>query len=155
MADSSSMEKNDILHKEALHEDADLGKEEAMHFGVLTPEEKVIEKKLRRKIDTLIMPLVVLVYLMNYIDRNNYAAAKLQGLMEDLGMSDTEYQLGLSILFVGYVCQVSINQCMHHQELTSVHRFSCKFHPICSSITAAGRPGTWDSSSSHGVWSPP
>lgn len=35
----------------------------------LSPEELVHEKKLRRKIDLLIMPLVVLVYLMNYIDR--------------------------------------------------------------------------------------
>jgi hypothetical protein len=35
----------------------------------LTEEEKVVEKKLRRRIDTLIMPLVILVYLMNYIDR--------------------------------------------------------------------------------------
>ena len=103
MADVSSIEKNDVLHKEGLHEDVEITKEEAMHFGVLTPEEKVIEKKLRKKIDSLIMPLVVLVYLMNYIDRNNYAAAKLQGLIEDLGMSATEYQLGLSILFVGYV----------------------------------------------------
>jgi hypothetical protein len=40
-----------------------------MHFGQLTEEELVIEKKLRRKIDSLIMPLVILVYLMNYIDR--------------------------------------------------------------------------------------
>lgn len=37
--------------------------------NVLTPEELVTEKKLRRKIDSLIMPLVILVYLMNYIDR--------------------------------------------------------------------------------------
>jgi len=35
----------------------------------LTPDELEVEKKLRRKIDSLIMPLVVLVYLMNYIDR--------------------------------------------------------------------------------------
>ena len=37
--------------------------------NILTPEELEVEKKLRRKIDLLIMPLVVLVYLMNYIDR--------------------------------------------------------------------------------------
>jgi hypothetical protein len=37
--------------------------------NVLTPDELEVEKKLRRKIDFLIMPLVVLVYLMNYIDR--------------------------------------------------------------------------------------
>jgi hypothetical protein len=42
---------------------------EVMHFGQLTDEELVLEKRLRRKIDTLIMPLVILVYLMNYIDR--------------------------------------------------------------------------------------
>jgi hypothetical protein len=44
-------------------------KEIATHFGKLTDEELVLEKKLRRKIDSLIMPLVILVYLMNYIDR--------------------------------------------------------------------------------------
>lgn len=61
------------------------------------------------------MPLVMLVYLMNYIDRNNYAAARLQGLEEDLGMSDTEYQLGLSILFVGYILgQVPSNLLLNH-----------------------------------------
>lgn len=43
---------------------------EVMHFGKLTEEELMIEKKLRRKIDLLIMPLVILVYLMNYIDRS-------------------------------------------------------------------------------------
>ena len=40
-----------------------------MHWGQLTEDELVIEKKLRRKIDALIMPCVILVYLMNYIDR--------------------------------------------------------------------------------------
>lgn len=101
----SSIEKGDIVHDEVLH-DHDLNavdKQTAMHIGVLSEEEKVVEKQLRKKIDTLIMPLVVLVYLMNYIDRNNYAAARLQGLESDLGMSQSEYQLGLSILFVGYV----------------------------------------------------
>lgn len=43
--------------------------EEAMHWGELTEEELHIEKKLRLKIDMLVMPLVILVYLMNYIDR--------------------------------------------------------------------------------------
>lgn len=40
---------------------------------------------------------------MNYIDRNNFAAAKLQGLVKDLHLVGNEYELGLSILFVGYV----------------------------------------------------
>lgn len=100
--------KTDIGHHETLRDDDVLGakpitSEEADHLRQLTPDELVAEKKLRRKIDTLIMPLVVLVYLMNYIDRNNYAAARLQGLETDLGLSPQQYQTGLSILFVGYV----------------------------------------------------
>lgn len=43
---------------------------EAMHFATLTEEELIIEAKLRRKIDIRIMPMVILVYLMNYIDRS-------------------------------------------------------------------------------------
>lgn len=35
----------------------------------LTAEERIIEKQLLRKIDLLIMPTVICVYLMNYIDR--------------------------------------------------------------------------------------
>ena len=34
--------------------------------------------------------------------RNNYAAARLQGLEADLGLTGDQYQTALSILFVGY-----------------------------------------------------
>jgi MFS family permease len=42
---------------------------------------------------------------MNYLDRNNIAAAKLKGLTEDLGIENDEakYQTCLSILYVGYI----------------------------------------------------
>ena len=52
-----------------LGEKATVTHDEAVHFGKLTEDELLIEKKLRLKIDILIMPLVILVYLMNYIDR--------------------------------------------------------------------------------------
>jgi hypothetical protein len=58
-----------ILDHDLLGDKATMSHDDAMHFGALTEEELVIEKKLVRKIDMLIMPLVVLVYLMNYIDR--------------------------------------------------------------------------------------
>nr|OQO31357.1 hypothetical protein B0A51_03352 [Rachicladosporium sp. CCFEE 5018] len=110
---------NGVAHKEVLHDHDVLGKdvtrEQAMHFGALTEEELVIEKKLRRKIDALVMPIVVSVYLMNYIDRNNYAAAKLQGLVEELDMTPADYQTGLSVLFVGYVLmQVPSNAVLNY-----------------------------------------
>ena len=37
--------------------------------AVLTEEERIIEKRMVRRIDFMILSLVILVYLMNYIDR--------------------------------------------------------------------------------------
>ncbi|KAJ9652385.1 hypothetical protein H2198_008354 [Neophaeococcomyces mojaviensis] len=112
-----------VIHDhEVLGNKASISHEEAMHFGVLSAEELVTEKKLRRKIDLLIMPMVVLVYLMNYIDRNNYAAARLQGLEEDLNLTPSQYQTGLSILFVGYILgQVPSNLILNHLGRPSLY----------------------------------
>lgn len=66
MADT---EQHALRDSEVIGEKAQMTQEEVIHLAELTEEELVIEKKLRRRIDTLIMPLVVLVYLLNYIDR--------------------------------------------------------------------------------------
>ena len=42
-------------------------------------------------------------YWLNYLDRNAIATAKLNTLEEDLGLTDTQYQTCVSILFVGYI----------------------------------------------------
>jgi hypothetical protein len=60
---------SDLRDTELMGEKVELSHEESIHWGELTAEELVIQKKLRRKIDSLIMPCVILVYLMNYIDR--------------------------------------------------------------------------------------
>lgn len=115
-------ESKTIADDELMGDKSGVTHEEAMHFGVLTPDELIVEKKLKRKIDGLIMPLVVLVYLMNYIDRNNYAAARLQGLEEDLGLNQAQYQTGLSILFVGYIiAQVPSNLVLNHLGRPSLY----------------------------------
>ncbi|KAG8161297.1 hypothetical protein KVR01_009561 [Diaporthe batatas] len=111
---------DDLPASEHIHDHDIIGDEKAIaetadHLRKLSPEELEVEKRLRKKIDVLIMPLCVLVYLMNYIDRNNYAAARLQGLEEDLNMTDREYQIGLSTLFVGYVLmQVPSNAMLNY-----------------------------------------
>lgn len=66
----NKMEHSDIGHQEAMRDHDVLGhgnatREDAMHWGELTEEEKVHEKKLKRKIDFMIMPLVMLVRLWN------------------------------------------------------------------------------------------
>ncbi|KAL4939440.1 hypothetical protein BDV06DRAFT_225039 [Aspergillus oleicola] len=55
------------------------------------------------KLDAIIMPCMVLMYIFNYLDRQNIAAAKLVGIEEDLSITDVQYQTCVSILFVGYI----------------------------------------------------
>jgi hypothetical protein len=50
-----------------------VGHVELATLRALSEEELHIEKKLIRKIDSLILPMVVLVYLMNYIDRYTHS----------------------------------------------------------------------------------
>lgn len=61
-----------------------------------------VEKSLKRKLDTR-CSLFVLIYIMNYLDRNNMAAARLKGLQRDLDLTYNQYATCLSILYVGYI----------------------------------------------------
>ncbi|KAL3463428.1 major facilitator superfamily domain-containing protein [Aspergillus heterothallicus] len=61
-----------------------------------------VEKSLKRKLDAR-CSLFVLIYIMNYLDRNNIAAARLKGLQADLDLNYSEYATCLSILYVGYI----------------------------------------------------
>lgn len=54
------------------------------------------------KMDIVIMPILVVMYILNYLDRQNIASAKLANIEEDLGLSDVQYQTSVSILFCGY-----------------------------------------------------
>jgi hypothetical protein len=59
-------------------------------------------RKATFKMDLLIMPCLVIMYIMNYLDRQNIAAAKLADIDKDLSLSDVQYQTCISLLFVGY-----------------------------------------------------
>ncbi|PWN47023.1 MFS general substrate transporter [Violaceomyces palustris] len=64
---------------------------------------RLAEKKLLRKIDFQLMPILILIYILNYLDRNNITTARNRGFVKDLGLTDTEYQTALSLLYVGYI----------------------------------------------------
>jgi len=61
-----------------------------------------LERKLVWKID-LRMSILVFIYILNYIDRNNAGAARLRGFQTDLGLKGQEFATLLSILYVGYI----------------------------------------------------
>ncbi|KAH9896379.1 allantoate permease [Xylariomycetidae sp. FL2044] len=60
-------------------------------------------KKLMRKVDIHLLPMLILMYLLNFLDRNNLSQARLGTLETDLGMKGTDFNLATSILFVGYL----------------------------------------------------
>lgn len=65
-------------------------------------EYKKLGRKATLKMDIVVFPPLMLMYIMNYLDRNNIAAAKLANIQEDLGLSETEFQSCISILYAGY-----------------------------------------------------
>lgn len=66
-------------------------------------EIKKLNDKLVRKMDFIILPTIGILYILNYIDRQNLAAAKLQGITDSLHMSTQQFATVVSILFVGYL----------------------------------------------------
>ncbi|KAJ5919165.1 hypothetical protein N7466_010108 [Penicillium verhagenii] len=84
------------------------------------------EKALVRKIDTRLLIIMLVMYILNYLDRNNIAAAKLAGLQKDLNLKGNEYQICVSILFVGYLLmQVPSNMILNKFGKPSIYLPSC------------------------------
>lgn len=57
---------------------------------------------LRRKVAWRILPLVILLYLVAYLDRANFGFAKLR-MGQDLGFSEETFGLGIGLFFIGYL----------------------------------------------------
>ncbi|KAG6001111.1 hypothetical protein E4U21_004684 [Claviceps maximensis] len=97
----------------------------AQQFPAMEPARRAeVEKTLKRKLD-LRCSLFVLIYIMNYLDRNNIAAARLKGLQADLHMDYSQYATCLSILYVGYILmQVPSNMFINKIQRPSLY-ISC------------------------------
>jgi len=65
----------------------------------LSPEE---ERKLWRKIDLRLMPILSLMYLFSFLDRGNIGNAKLQGLTDQLQLTGNRYNIALTMYFIPY-----------------------------------------------------
>ena len=62
-----------------------------------------VEKNLVRKIDKFIIPVVMVTYLLCFLDRVNIGNARLYGLEDDLHLRGNQYQTAVSALFATYV----------------------------------------------------
>ncbi|CCH44602.1 putative membrane protein [Wickerhamomyces ciferrii] len=62
----------------------------------------VDEKAVLKKIDWHLLPIVSVLYLLAYLDRGNIGNAKIEGLTEDLGLTDNQYNICLTMFFIPY-----------------------------------------------------
>lgn len=65
-----------------------------------SPEElQAMEKKLLRRIDLRSLPILIILFLLNILDRNAIANARLGGLEDSLGINDVQYQTAVMVLW--------------------------------------------------------
>jgi len=77
------------------------------------PDPHAFEEATYRKVAWRLMPLLLICYVVAYLDRVNVGFAKLQ-MMEALGFSDVVYGLGAGIFFIGYfLFEVPSNIILH------------------------------------------
>ncbi|BGP18977.1 hypothetical protein JCM10213v2_007057 [Rhodosporidiobolus nylandii] len=87
-----------------------------------------LEKKLVRKLDAR-FAIFILIYILNYIDRNNASAARTKGFEADLNLKGREYDTLLSILYVGYILmQIPSNMIVQRTGRPSI------YIPVCVAL---------------------
>ncbi|KAF8915919.1 MFS general substrate transporter [Mucidula mucida] len=92
---------------------------------------KRLENRLLRKLDRR-MSILVLIYILNYIDRNNAAAARLRGFEKDLNLEGSQFASILSVLYVGYlIMQIPSNMFLAYIGKPSMYL------PLCMVIWGA------------------
>ncbi|KAH9835021.1 uncharacterized protein C8Q71DRAFT_137660 [Rhodofomes roseus] len=65
----------------------------------LSPAE---QKKLWRKVDIRIVPILSVMYLCCYLDRGNIGNARLQGLTTQLDLTGNRYNIALTMFYIPY-----------------------------------------------------
>jgi sugar phosphate permease len=62
-----------------------------------------LEKRVLRKIDTHVPPLVTFLFLLSFLDRSNIGNARIAGMAEDLDLSSDRYEWLLTIFYISYI----------------------------------------------------
>ncbi|KAI0191642.1 major facilitator superfamily transporter [Astrocystis sublimbata] len=97
--DGWEAEKSEALHHEQqLY--AGLSEEDA-DFMVNYPLEK--QKKAISKVDWRLIPMLLILYLITYLDKTNIGNAQIEGLLDSLHINGTQYNIAVSLFFVPFI----------------------------------------------------
>ncbi|KAI5866520.1 MFS general substrate transporter [Durotheca rogersii] len=104
----SDSTKKDVVHQELCSEkelDSDISRADVLAIAPETTLESFAhldEKRILRKMDIRLIPMLAVLYLLSFLDRGNIGNAKIEGLQEDLGMTADEYNWCLTVFFFTY-----------------------------------------------------
>ncbi|KAH9890858.1 major facilitator superfamily transporter [Xylariomycetidae sp. FL2044] len=121
----SSADQADQLEKvEAAHV------ENQQMYGSLSPEDREFletfdlkrQKKAIRKVDVRLIPMLLFLYLITYLDKTNIGNAKIEGLLDSLNMNGYQYNIALSVFFVPYIlAEVPSNMLLNKFKKPSIY----------------------------------
>ncbi|KAJ4334788.1 hypothetical protein N0V87_006592 [Didymella glomerata] len=74
------------------------------HGPASPPIDPEIEKRIRRKLDMNLIPLVSALYLLAFLDRSNIGNARIAGMEKDLNFKEGDYDWLLTIFYISYIC---------------------------------------------------
>ncbi|KAJ0383982.1 hypothetical protein COL922a_009320 [Colletotrichum nupharicola] len=113
-----AQEKDYVAHDE-FQQNSGMSPEDA-DFLANFPEER--KKKAVRKVDFRLVPMLVLLYLMAYLDKTNIGNAKIEGLLDSLHMTGVDYNIALSVFFIPFVlAEVPSNMVLHMFKRPSLY----------------------------------
>jgi hypothetical protein len=67
------------------------------------PFDKAAERRLIRKLDLRILPVLWVLYLVNFIDRANIGNAKIQGMEKELQLTGQRFNISVWVFNLGYL----------------------------------------------------
>ncbi|PTB36245.1 uncharacterized protein TrAFT101_000213 [Trichoderma asperellum] len=107
---NSPNEKASVMEAETINTSDRSGKVEiddgrgikAVSSATLESFSHLDEKKILRKMDLRLIPMLAILYLLSFLDRGNIGNAKIEGLQEDLNLLPDQYNWCLTVFFFTY-----------------------------------------------------
>jgi MFS family permease len=69
----------------------------------LPPFDKTAERRILRKLDLKVLPILWLLYLVCFVDRSNIGNAKIQGMDTELKLKGQRYNIAVFVFNIGYL----------------------------------------------------
>ncbi|OZJ06216.1 hypothetical protein BZG36_00787 [Bifiguratus adelaidae] len=73
------------------------------HYDPDSPDQIEAERKLKRKIDTRMLPFMLVVYFLQFFDKTTLSLAAILGILKDANLSAGEYSWLSSIFYFGFL----------------------------------------------------